>query len=178
MEEIWKDIVGYEGYYQVSNIGRIRSVDRYVQSKGGGKKFVKGRMLVPQYCSNGYLFHGFCKNNVVKQIMLHRVVAIAFLPNPNNYPEVNHKDEDITNNCVDNLEWCTSKYNANYGTRKEKLAQLRRKPVNQLDLNGNFIRRWRSAKDACESLGIDRSGVMRVCKGRRPNYGGFKWEYA
>lgn len=178
MTEVWKDVVGYEEYYQVSNLGRYRSKDRQTFGRNKTKRTVKGKILKATAGANGYLSARFCVKGNRKMILLHRVVAMAFLSNPNSLPEVNHKDEDITNNCVDNLEWCTSAYNANYGTRNEKLAEIHRKPVNQLDMNGELIKRWRCAKDACDYLRIDRSGVMRVCKGRRKAYKGYRWEYA
>lgn len=178
MTEVWKDVVGYEGYYQVSNFGRIRSVDRYVDDSRNGKRLLRGGIRKATAGKNGYLSARFCMNNKPKMIMLHRVVASAFIPNPDNLPEVNHKDEDITNNCVDNLEWCTSKYNANYGTRNKKLSMLHKKAVNQLDLGGNLIKRWDSGREASKHFGIDPTGIMRVCKGRKESYKGYKWEYA
>jgi hypothetical protein len=107
------------------------------------------------------------------------VVAQAFIPNPDNLPEINHKDEDITNNCVDNLEWCTSKYNANYGSRNIRMMENRELvPVIQKDLNGTFIKRWNCMTRACEAVGADLSSMIRVCKGKQHTCRGYKWEYA
>ena len=185
MREIWKDVKGYEGYYQVSNLGRVKSLDRNydVINKLGFKQRInsKGRIRIPQKGSNGYLFVSLSKDNKIKQILIHRMVAIAFLPNPDDLPEVNHKDECITNNAVNNLEWCTSKYNANYGTRNERcFPKAQCKAVNQYSKDGKFIKRWNSLGDAYRTLGIDRSQIINVCKHKKQcvTAGGFKWEYA
>ena len=115
-EEIWKDIIGYEGLYQVSSYGRVRSLDRY----DSRNCFRKKRIL--KLCANrlGYLKVGLWSNGKVKHHLVHRLVAEAFIPNPNNLPIINHIDENPSNNNVDNLEWCTAKYNMNYGTIRER----------------------------------------------------------
>ena len=117
-EEIWRPIVGYEGLYEVSSYGRVRSLDRYV--KGKSYRLHKGKVLSPGKNSRGYLSIVLSYNGKHKVITVHRLVAEAFLPNPDNLPEINHKDEDKTNNRVDNLEFCDHKYNVNYGTRKDR----------------------------------------------------------
>ena len=117
MIEEWRPIPGYEGLYEVSNLGRVRSVDRYVKSKGESYWLRKGKMLSPTKDKNGYLKVNLSCNGKHNIIRVHRLVTEAFLPNPDNLPEVNHKDEDKTNNRVENLEWCDHKYNMNYGTR-------------------------------------------------------------
>ena len=116
--EIWKDIEGYEGLYQVSNFGRVRSLDRYVEYIGTNqthkkmnmKQFKKGKILVPMLHKNGYLFIALPK----KQKSIHRLVAEAFIPNPNNLPQVNHKDCNKQNNNFKNLEWCNQSYNTKH----------------------------------------------------------------
>ena len=117
MAEVWKDVVGYEGLYQVSNLGRLKSAPR-PRTKGG--------LLKPQYDRKGYLTFGLCKNGKSKMAKIHRLVAEAFIPNPGKLPEVNHKDEQKDNNCVENLEWCTTQYNSNYGTRVARIAATKR----------------------------------------------------
>ena len=120
MTEIWKDIVGYEGLYQVSNLGNVKRLKGY---KGRGKGYiVEEHLIKPSINSNGYQNVVLCKNGKTKTFTMHRLVAIAFLYNSDNLPEVNHKDEDKTNNCVDNLEWCDRVYNNNYGTRNKKCS--------------------------------------------------------
>ena len=120
MTEIWKDIVGYEGLYQVSNLGNVKRLKGY---KGRGKGYVVEEHLIqPSINSRGYQNVILCKNGKTKTFTMHRLVAIAFLDNSEKLPQVNHKDENKLNNCVDNLEWCDSKYNNNYGTRNKKCS--------------------------------------------------------
>lgn len=130
--EIWKDIEGYEGLYQVSNYGRIKSLARKVFVSNPhftGYRHTKEKILKQGITGMGYEFVILRKNNKNHQIYIHRLVAEAFIPNPNNFPEVNHKDENPKNNHVNNLEWCTHKYNGTYGTIKQRQrnAQLGRK---------------------------------------------------
>ena len=113
-EEIWKPVVGYEGLYEVSNLGRVRSLDRY----DSRNHFRKGRIMKQSYCSKGYLTIDLCLNRKNKKCLVHRLIAQAFIPNPDNLPEINHKDEDKTNNSVENLEWCDRSYNNTYGTAR------------------------------------------------------------
>ena len=114
IEEIWRPIEGYEGLYEVSNLGRVRSLDRFFY------RLHKGKVLSPTKDRYGYLTVTLNYNGKSKTIKIHRLVAQAFLPNPDNLPQVNHKDEVKSNNCVDNLEWCSAKYNVNFGTRQER----------------------------------------------------------
>lgn len=176
--EIWKDIKGYEEYYKISNYGRIYSKERFVKTCGNGRRIVGGRIVNPVKCTNGYLeVQMHIKGKVIIKL-LHRAVAEAFLPNPDNLPEVNHKDEDISNNTLQNLEWCTSKYNANYGTRNKRFGQKFKKPVLQYDLNGNFIKRWDGVIDASKGVGARSECIIRCCKNRQETSAGYKWEYA
>lgn len=122
MEEIWKYIQGYEGLYQISNLGRVKSLN-YNHTK-------KEKILQYRINERGYKYISLCVNNIRKSFKIHRLVAEAFIPNPHNYPCINHKDEDKTNNCVDNLEWCTYKYNSNYGTAiKRRVANTDYKAI-------------------------------------------------
>ena len=111
-EEIWKPVVGYEGLYEVSSLGRVRSLDRY----DGRNHFIKGRILKLNDGGRGYLDVQLCSNGKVKHHLVHRMVAESFIQNPDNLPQVNHRDENPSNDNVDNLEWCDAKYNINYGT--------------------------------------------------------------
>ena len=117
-EEIWKDILGYEGLYQVSSFGRVRSLDRYVEYSNGRIHLHKGKVLSLLKGEYGYIQVSLYYNRKMYKKYVHRLVAEAFLLNPDNLPEVNHIDEDKSNNSVDNLEWCTAKYNNNYGTAR------------------------------------------------------------
>ena len=121
MQEIWKDVKGFEGFYQVSNLGRVRSLDRIAVSENRSTQKIKGAIKKVKVGKNGYYMVMFYKDSKYKCAYVHRLVAQAFIPNPDNLPQVNHKDEIRTNNCVDNLEWCDSKYNNNYGTKIDRL---------------------------------------------------------
>lgn len=114
---MWKDIKGYEGLYQVSTDGEVRSLDRYEKSKGNSTRLRKGQIKTLSVDKDGYKKIGLWKNSKVKYFRVHRLVAETFIDNPNNLSEVNHIDEDKSNNCVDNLEWCDRKYNNNYGSK-------------------------------------------------------------
>ena len=143
--EIWKTVKNYPNYL-ISNLGNVKSVQR--TRIIGRNKFVQKEKILKQHILNGYAYVYLTKNSEIKGFRVHRLVAEAFIPNINEYPCVNHKDEDKTNNCVDNLEWCTHKYNNNYGDFKNKIAKSRYKKVNQHDLEGNYIKTWNSLKQA------------------------------
>lgn len=129
--EIWKDIPGYVGLYQVSNLGRVKSLDRFtIRVSDNAKVFYKGTDLKFRLDRRGYLNVQLSKNGIVKKYRIHRLVALSFIQNPDNLPCVNHKDECKTNNIVSNLEWCSIEFNLNYGTRNKRISktkQLKRK---------------------------------------------------
>lgn len=175
--EQWKTIKGYEGYYQVSNLGRVRSVDRIVRSKGNSMQQRKGRILRPNQDRYGYLKIVLQKNGQKKTKMVHRLVANAFILNPHNYSQINHKDENKTNNKTENLEWCTAKYNLNYGTRTKRTAAKRSKPILQMTPDGQLIEYWPSARVAGQ-YGFSSSDIAAVCRGRLHIYKGCLWVYA
>ena len=152
-----KDIKGYEGLYGVTPEGEVYSY----KSKKFLKLFYNGR---------GYLKVGLCKNGKVKNFYVHRLVTDAYLPNPNNLPQVNHKDENKANNCLQNLELCDAKYNNNYGTHIEKI----KKPILQYDLEGNLVREWPSATDVGKEV---KSNICNCLKGNQKTAYGFKWVY-
>ena len=169
--EVWKDIRDYEGLYQGSNLGRMRSLDRWVKSKSGSVRLCKGKIL--KLCTDkyGYLKVGLWKNNKVKTYYVHRLVAEVFLPNPNNYKEVNHKDENKLNNVVSNLEWCDAKYNSNYGTRNERMSKsltnniYTSREVDVYDLDMNFIETLPSSKECGRKYKVQHSNVRYCCNG-------------
>ena len=174
--EIWKDYKDYEGLYQASNLGRLRSLDRWVKSKSGSVRLCKGKIL--KLCTDkyGYLKVSLYKNNKVKTYYVHRLVAEAFIPNPENLPEVNHKDENKLNNNAENLEWCDREYNCNFGTRNEKVAKKCSKPVVQYTLDGQFVREWESIRE-CDRNGFNHGAVAVCCQGKRKTHKGFIWKY-
>ncbi len=183
MKEIWKDIPNYEDLYQISNLGNVKSVGRRRFNSGtyGGYFTVKEKILKPSLHKNGYYSVQLCKNGGRKRITIHKLVATVFIPNPNNYPQINHKDENKTNNSVENLEWCDSKYNSNYGTRNERLRTINQlkysKFVLQYDLNNVFIKRYRSIGEASRETNISRKCISYVCNHQRKTAGGYKWVF-
>lgn len=185
--EVWKDIKGYENLYQVSSKGRVRSLDRYVNNKGK-LDFRKGKILTTSNRKNGYLSVSLSKDGVITTHSVHRLVATAFIPNPNNSPMINHRDENPSNNRVENLEWCTHKYNMNYGTinkrRGESLGYGKNnpysKPILQFSKTGDFIRKWDCSMDIERELGFNNSNITACCKGKKHFLSayGYKWGYA
>ena len=173
--ELWKDIKSFEGLYQVSTWARVRSLDRWVVYKNGVKRFFKGKILKIFYYSSGYYMVELNKK-CKKKYLLHRLVAEAFIPNPDNLPCVNHKDEDKTNNYPYNLEYCTHKYNNNYGTRMKRISKKLSKKVYQYDLNGNFIKSWSSTVEL-EKEGFNSSHISSCCLKKSKTHKGYIWSY-
>ena len=174
MMEIWKDIKDYPNY-MVSNLGRVKNLN---YNKTG-----REQLMTPQESAFGYMRIKLCKNGKIKTIGIHRLVSEAFIPNPNNYPQVNHKNEDKTNNCVWNLEWCDANYNDNYGTRNKRSAEARTngkcsKPVLQIDKDTlEVIKEWPSAHEVERQLGYSNASISQCCNGKRNTASGYKWKY-
>ena len=178
MTEIWKDIEGYEGLYQVSNCGRVKRLAGVVKGNWKqGERRQEERVLKPLHCRLDYQAVSLSKDGKMTHYLIHRLVAQAFIPNPLNLPEVNHKDEKPSNNCVDNLEWCDHIYNNNYGTKVDRQRMKISKPISQFTIDGDFIRNWASATEAANELGYDRSTISSVCKGEYKQAYGYKWSY-
>lgn len=171
--EIWKDIEGYEGLYQVSNMGRVRSLDR--EDAQGHR--IKGKVLVVSSNGKGYRQINLWQYGDVKHKFIHRLVAIAFLDNPNNLPEVNHKDENKANNSVSNLEWCTRLYNMTYGTRNKRVAKANEHPIYVVTNSGHHYF-FDSTKKAVELLRLDGSNVSECLHDKRKHHHGFTFEWA
>ena len=148
--EIWKDIPGYEGVYQINNFGDVKSLSRIVRiaDKLGGFRMKEERIIKHDIGKFGYHRVTLRFNNKDQKYLVHRLVAEAFVENPYNLPQVNHKDEDKGNNNAENLEWCTEKYNSNYGNRTHLSSVAKYKPVSMFDKDGNFIRSFESIKEA------------------------------
>lgn len=188
MTEIWKDIEGWEGKYQISNFGRVKSLNY--------RNTNKEKIMKPQKKDNGYFFIGLRQNGFKKtHYHIHRLVAGAFIPNPNNLPQVNHKDEDKSNNFVwvnddgtvdpekSNLEWCDAKYNLNYGNRHKKEIQTQQlthptcKAVEMYTIGGVFLKRYISQRAAERETGILSSSIGLCCRKKLKTAGGFIWRY-
>lgn len=161
MQEIWKDIKGYEGLYQVSNLGRVKSLK-------------KSKIITPKLIHSYFSVILYNKKNY-KNFRIHRLVAQAFISNPNNYPQVNHIDGNKLNNVLENLEWCTQSHNMKeaYRIGLEKPQKIK---VNQYDLFGNFIKTWDSIKNI--EIFYNNRHISDCCKGKRKTACGYIWKYA
>ena len=184
--EIWNVIPGYDGVYQVSSYGRIKSLQRI--DCGGRKRKEK---ILSQSTVRRYRVVGLNHNHVNKQYKVHRLVALAFLPNKENLPCINHKDENPLNNFVENLEWCTVEYNNKYGTAPERRSKSQsktmkgrmphpeqQKSVLQIDaITNNIIRIYKSLSEAARENNLSEGKISMVCNGKRNSHGGYKWKF-
>ena len=175
--ELWKDIKDFEGLYQISNLGNIKSLPKKHNLKNGHSYIQKEQILKPFKNNKGYLQIALVKNGKHYKRQVHNLVATTFIENPNNYIEINHKDENSTNNIVSNLEWCNSTYNNNYGNCKRKISEANSIKINQYDLQDNFIKQWNSMKEASETLKLSRGNICLCCEGIRNKTGGYRWRY-
>ena len=162
MSEEWRDVVGYEGLYQVSNQGRVKSF-----------KWNKERFLKPSMDKDGYLLVTLCAGGKRKTLKVHRLVCEAFHENPDNKPQVNHINEDKTDNRACNLEWCTCKQNVNHGSRNERVS----KPVGQYSLDGKLIKLWPSTMEAERQAGFNHGNISQVANGKYKQAYGCIWRY-
>lgn len=161
MQEIWKPVKGFEGLYEVSNLGRVR----------------RNRILKP-HNTGRYLQACLCKNGKQSHVLIHRLVAEAFVENPNNLPEVNHKDEDIFNNAASNLEWMSRSENLQYGTRNARIGEAKSKAVKAFQDDGTFVGEYKSISEAALKTGLAPINICRCCKGIYKHSGGLVWRYA
>ena len=190
MTEEWEDIEGYENLYQVSNMGRVKSLGNGKSNKS------KLKIMKTNLNHKGYPMISLCKDGKNKGYSVHRLVAKAFIPNPDNLPQVNHIDENKENNCVDNLEWCTNEYNHNYGTRIERVRQKQignpklktclgkfgkdhhtSKPIIQFTLDGELVKKWDNAACAEREEQFNSRSISRCCNGKRHTHKDFIWEF-
>lgn len=160
LEEFWKDIKGYESLYQVSSWGRVKRVNT-------------GRILKGCKNKDAYFYVDLYKNGSCKKYYIHRLVAQAFIPNPQNKPQVNHVDENNQNNRVENLEWCTSKENNNHGTHNLRVGKSNSKSIICVETGVKY----HSTKDCAKQLGLNRGNITNVLKGRRKTCGGYTFKY-
>lgn len=182
--EEWRPVVGYEGLYEVSNLGRVKSLDRVVNAKNGSTAVKRGKILKGGF-TKGYVLYLFNTGGKRKYITGHRLVAEAFIPNPEGLPLINHKDEDKTNNAVWNLEWCDARYNTVYGAGLKRMIEARiknggktaPKPVVAEDKEGNKYY-FKSATEAGKK-GFSKQSLITLCvRGKIKSSGGYKWSYA
>lgn len=162
MCELWADIPNYESKYQVSNFGNIRNSS--------------GKILSQETIKNGYKRVTLTKNGKSKHYMVHRLVAICFLPNPSNFPCVNHKDENPSNNHVSNIEWCTYSHNINYGNRNFNVMKHAKK-VAQMDFCDNILATYISVDFAAKMMKVDSSNIYKCCRNEINYAYDFKWKY-
>lgn len=171
--EIWKPVVGYEGLYEVSNLGNVKSLN-WANTKTEKNLYLKKQ-------NKGYLQVELVKNGNKKMITVHRLVAMAFVPNPDGFPQVNHKDEDKKNNRAENLEWCNQKYNVSYSLnlheRKRKCKENVKK-VTQYSLDNTLIKEWESSRDIFLKTGMSDWSISECCRGKRKTAYGYLWRYS
>lgn len=170
IEEDWRDVEGYEGKYQVSNYGNVRSLNYKLTGKL--------HLMKPAKNSKGYLYVFLSKDGKQERLFIHRLVAKAFVKNlnPDKYKEVNHKSECPVLNFACVLEWCDHVYNMNYGTKVQRQANAISIPIDQFDKDGNFIRHWKSATEASKQLGINRGNMGECVNGHYKTAGGYIWK--
>ena len=184
MNELWKDVQGYEGLYQVSNLGRVRKLN--YRNKPGNIK-----ALVPKTNNSGRLWFDLWKDGKNKPMLAHRLVAMMFIPNPDNLPEINHIDENPKNNDVRNLEWCTGeenrrKYYENHPNQtkrpvrnySDKYKNRQAMPVAQLTKDGSTVRFWKNTTEIRHEMGWNDSSIIRCCEGERKSAYGYIWRFA
>lgn len=190
LNEIWKDYTYKDKtYYQVSNYGRVRSINRTRILFNGVEAKIMGKLKKPTINDKGYVVYYLSFDGKSKPEQAHRLVASCFL-NKEDFKslpseeiidlpslEINHKDENPLNNKVDNLEWCTHLYNINYGSRTKKVIDSTSKPIEQYDKQGNFIKEWSSLAEASNELHISRGTLCSALKGDIKSCGGFQWKY-
>lgn len=183
--EVWKDIDGYEGIYQVSNKGNIKTLEH----KSECKSYISDNKIVPSFSKkvlenitkgyltkNGYRQIRLCKDGTKTKFYIHRLVAKAFIDNPNNYEFVNHKDENKENNCVENLEWCTKSYNCLYSNNHMRANENTKIIIKQYDLNNNYITSYNSISEASRATNISKSSIIKCYKGRAKTAGKYIWK--
>lgn len=187
--EEWKDIVGYEGLYQVSNLGRVKSLQRqsapFYTKTGQISTYTIKDHISKQSFIRGYLCVQLSIDKEKKMYKVHRLVSNAFIPTPNKFTQINHKDENKWNNCVENLEWCSPSYNNNYGTRNERISKAQinnstySKKIYQFTLDGEFIKEWESICEAGRN-GYDKKGISDMCNNEKrvKTVNGYLWKFA
>lgn len=181
--EIWKDINGYEGIYKISSYGRVMSLERNVKCPLNGVRHIQSRIISNNIDKKGYHYTHLIKNGTRNRMAIHRLVALAFIPNPYNYPQIDHIDTNPSNNHISNLRWCTSSMNQmNPLTRTKRSLIMQGRfngkcstPIVKL-LNGVLIEKYPSIAEANRE-GFQQQNIMKCCKGMRKTHAGFEWMY-
>lgn len=168
--EKWRDIKGYEGIYQISNKGRVKRLERI--AKTTGNHIIKEHIIKPQTITGGHLGFTACKDGAQKLMQIHRAVAMAFIPNPNGYALVHHKDHDPKNNRAENLEWLNRSTHQSIHN-----AENKKKLTYQYTLDNTLVKEWESVKEAAKELGIEVSGISNCTVGRLKTYKGYRWSH-
>lgn len=181
-KEIWKPIKKYEGLYEISSIGNVKSLPKKTKVGIKNNHFAMRKERILKLGErNGYKVVNLSNNKKSKTYYVHRLVAEAFIDNPYNYKYINHKDENKTNNNINNLEWCSFKYNINYGTRNERASKSLKgkgaKAVYQYDYNGNLIKKWDSITEIERELGYKATNICACCRGKYKGMYNSIWEY-
>lgn len=180
MEEIWEPIKGYEGLYEVSNLGRVKRLPYSIIGKG--IRNFKGGILKGSIARNGYVRVTLTKDGVNRFFHVHRLVAEAFIENPDKLPFINHIDENRTNNRINNLEWCTCQYNNTYGDARKRFAASysanHTYPVKMYSLYGELIKTFPSAREASKAMGVTKNSIVRAISKTRKTAAGYVWERA
>lgn len=175
-QEEWRDIKGFEGLYQVSNMGRVKCLPHIVRAGKNKQRMLTEKILTPWKTKFGYLHINLGRN---KKFAIHRLVATAFIENEKKLPDVNHKDENKANNKAENLEWCNHSYNALYGTCQERLLKHKNKAVAMIDKDTlSVIKVFESMKIAMRETGVNKSTISQICRGLKRTGGGYIWKYA
>ena len=179
VEEIWKDIPTYEGIYQASNLGKIKSLERIAIKKYRGNRVVKERIMLGTINEDGYLKVHFKNNNRNNSYFIHRLIAQTFIDNPYNKEQINHKDGNKLNNKVDNLEWVTNLENQQHAWRNRLKYYKGQNDIKvlQFNMDNKFIKEYKSITDAHKQCGISLGNICNCCKGKRSSAGGYKWRY-
>lgn len=184
MKEEWKQCNGFEPFYEVSNTGKVRSIAVWSEKYKRIIQRPHAKERKQEETKDGYMRVLLCYYGKHYHCAVHRLVAQAFIPNPEESPCINHKDENTKNNCVENLEWCTWKYNSNYGTLPNRISERMqrehpcRKKVYQYSLNGIPLNEFNSAKEAAAKVGcVSVDMIGRACRGQAKTAGGYKWSY-
>jgi len=175
--EIWNDIPGYEGYYQASTYGRIKGLDYNVCEKTGKVRIHKGHILKSFKVPGGYSCISLQVNGNRKHFLIHRLIALTFIPNPHNLQTVNHKDENKKNNHVENLEWMTLYENNRFGTHDIRMKSSLSKSIKQYALDGTFIREFESLADVHKTLGFSAASINKAANGKYKSSNGYIWKY-